>query len=670
MNKRRLRNNGTRPKAFLGIGESAAILAAAGINAATQLAAAGINSASVKDSAKSQAQATLQSAQRQAEALKEQSQKSKELQQEYQEFTKEENAENRELQKDIQLQLQMLTGQQNINDRLEASKIKVKAGGKTRRLGLAQSLLRGGNMPFRVTDGGGVIPIGRTSEGFDLYEIFGNDHEHYHKTRGGKYKSGVGIRFADGNVIEGEGNQKKNGGELMLVTPDNAYFISKHSINGFNPAESVKSGLHPLQAFSIQEQEKDIMNMNDDGTKKARLGKRKCLLGGMPNLNNLNSAIAPRFDTDTVTSTATGVASQLEKRRLRCGGKARVKAIDGVQSNFKPTVWMDEFLNQKPNINTNGSSKSNKQSFWGKAGNFINKNADLIGAGISGLGNIGGALISASANKSAASTLADAYNQGASIMRDAYNSLTGIALSSINKDDYRAAHAMASLQAPVSFADSAISGVNRSLQRRLRNAGKYSASSAAAQQRMNEAEVDAQDMRNRIYSADQQQMQEIRKQNTQTLNDVSRMNAYLDTEANKQYNQDLMELKKYNNEIENSKILGAAGAESEGAINAAGAIAQGRTAAGQAWSNAVSNIGLTGANTLSSMAKRRADLENTMLGATTDAQINYIARNGNDQDKKARLEAVQAALDSGKLSSEDNAKYAYYKKLLERSLYA
>ena len=59
-----------------------------------------------------------------------------------------------------------------------------------------------------------------------------------------------------------------------------------------------------------------------------------------------------------------------------------------------------------------------------------------------------------------------------------------------------------------------------------------------------------------------------------------------------------------------------------------------------------------------------------MLGATTDAQINYISRNGSEQDKKARLEAVQAALDSGKLSSEDNAKYAYYKKLLERSLYA
>ena len=201
MTKRRLRNAGSRPKAIFG-SQEAAILAAAGINVAGTLAASAISASATKKAAQDQAKATINAAQKQSQAIKDQSLKAKEYQQEAQEFTKEQNAENRELQKDIQLQLQMLTGQQNVNDRLEASKIKVKAGGKTNKLGYPQSLLRGGNMPFQVTDGGGVIPVGITPEGFELYEIIGNDHEHYHKTRGGKYKSGVGIKFADGNVVE------------------------------------------------------------------------------------------------------------------------------------------------------------------------------------------------------------------------------------------------------------------------------------------------------------------------------------------------------------------------------------------------------------------------------------------------------------------------------------
>ena len=113
-------------------------------------------------------------------------------------------------------------------------------------------------MPFVVTDGGTVIPIGRTPEGYDIYEILGNDHEHYHKAQGGKNKTGVGIKFADGNVIEGEGNQNTNQGEYMLQTPNAAYFISKHSIAGFNPAKAINMGMHPLAAFNIQEQIKQI----------------------------------------------------------------------------------------------------------------------------------------------------------------------------------------------------------------------------------------------------------------------------------------------------------------------------------------------------------------------------------------------------------------------------
>lgn len=732
MSKRRLRNAGNRSKAPFGTQEAATLAAAAMTTAAT-LASAGINANATKESARDQAKATLQLASRQAQALKDQSDKSKEYQQQAQEFTREENAENRSLQKDIQMQLQMLTGQQNINDRLEASKIKVKAGGSIKRrlrnAGSTQFLLRGGNIPFTVTDGGAVLPVGVTPEGYDLYEILGNDHEHYHKTRGGKYKSGVGIKFADGNVVEGEGNQKKNGGELMLVTPDNAYFISKHSINGFNPAEGVKQGLHPLQAYAIQEQEKAMIGINDDGTKKAKLGKRKFLIGGTPTLYDYTSMMYPQVGTDTIGDTAVGVAYDVknkdEMRSLKCGGSIRRKAPWGTDSQGR-RIWIsngssgskstssgpgnsgrNSFYGQTtggnasssttprssnggpgtggrtgvgvyggggndpgkmPNISNSKSSNGSSSVSGGGFGGWVNRNADLIGAGLNAIGNIGGAWITSSANRSAAKTLADAQNQAAGIMSEAYRNLRTIDMNSLRREDYAAAHMMPTLQAPVSFAATNIAGVNRSLQRRLRNAGRYSMSSAAAQERMANAEVEAQDQRNRIYNADQQQMQQIRQANAERVSEASRINAMLDTQANQQYGQDYLRLLQYNNDIENTKILGSAGALSEGAINSANAISQGQTSSAQAWATALGNSGLTYSNTLSTMAKRRADLENTMLGATTDAQINQIARNGSSREKEARLEAVRAAINSGKLSSEDEAKYRYYESLLSKSV--
>ena len=304
-----------------------------------------------------------------------------------------------------------------------------------------------------------------------------------------------------------------------------------------------------------------------------------------------------------------------------------------------------------------------------KVGNWMAKNAEITGAGINALGNIGGAWITAAANRNAARTLADAYSQGADIMANAYRNMQTIDMDSIRKEDYAAAHMMPVLQAPVSFAASNIAGVDRKLQRRLRNAGRYSASSAAAQERMANADIEAQDEKNRIYSADQQQMQQIRQANAERVSEAAKINAMLDTQANQQYGQDYLKLLQYNNDIENTKILGAAGATSEGAINGASAISQGQTAGAQAWATALGNTGLTFSNTLSSMAKRKADLENTMLGATTDARISYVADSGDKSKIQAELDGVNAALNSGKLSKEDEAKYRYYKRKLENSLY-
>ena len=634
MTKRRLRNAGNRKKALFG-SETGAILAAAGINAATQLAAAAINSGATKQAAKDQAQATMQSAQRQAQAIKDQTQRNNEYQKESQEFIKEQNSENRELQRDIQLQLQMLTGQQNVNDRLEASKIKVKAGGKLKNRGYQQSLLRGGNMPFQVTDGGSVIPVGLTPEGYEMYEIIGNDHEHYHKTRG-KYKSGVGIKFANGNVIEGEGNQNSSRGELMLVTPDDAYFISKHTIDGINPVNLVEQGIHPLKAFAIQEQQKAIAGIDDDGSKKAKCGRRALRLAGGITPYTIYNYNGPQLGVDTIGDTAVGVVYGIQNngRRLKLGGKIRSKfrpggvVIGNKQWDWYTGSWVDSDTNPtQPSGNTNSAQPSGGNVSANTGGNrssFINKYGDYIGAGISGLGNLGGALITSIGNRRAARTLSDAYNRGSKLISDAYNSLTGIDMNSIRKEDYSAAHAMPALQAPVSFAASNIAGVDRQLQRRLNNAGRYSASGAAALDRMSRAEIDTQDQRNKIYSADQEQMQKIRQANAERITEAAELNARLDTEANSKYAGAYLDVLKYNNDINNTKILGSAGALAEGAVNSAGAISQAQTSNAQAWGSSLAGIGNTFGNTLMSRWKTNRDYQNVLIGADETNKVSAV----------------------------------------------
>ena len=70
MRRFKLRNTKGRTKAFLGIGESAATLAAAGIQAAATAAAAAMQSRATADAAKQQAESIQSQAKQQAQALK------------------------------------------------------------------------------------------------------------------------------------------------------------------------------------------------------------------------------------------------------------------------------------------------------------------------------------------------------------------------------------------------------------------------------------------------------------------------------------------------------------------------------------------------------------------------------------------------------------------------
>lgn len=319
----RIKLRKARPKALFG--ES---MAAAGIQAAATMAAAAMQSRASRDAARTQATNIKSAAEKQAEAIKAQSDSDKENTEKSLDLMREQHDEELAMQKDIQLDIQRAMGQQNENDRLNQAKIQVRNGGLAkgkgkRRMTIAHSLLQGGNMPFIVTDGGNAIPLGTTPEGYNLYEVRGNDHDHYHKAQGGKNKTGVGFHFADGSVVEGEGNQNTNQGEYLLTTPTDAAFISKHSIDGFNPVKAVNAGMNPMQAFILQEQIKKANGISDDGKGNYNPPVKKN--GGMIYTRGTSNILQPYYTSD------------LNRRTLRCGGRTKAGLGDFISGIYNQT---------------------------------------------------------------------------------------------------------------------------------------------------------------------------------------------------------------------------------------------------------------------------------------------------------------------------------------------
>lgn len=637
--RNRLRNS--RPKAQFG--QDGAIMAAA------TLAAAGINAAATASAASKQAQSVEAAAKTQADSIKFQTDNANKLQEQSLAFTKEQNEVNRDLQKDIQMNLQLLTGQQTLNDIRDASKIQVKHGGSARKKlrnakTKSNAFLQGrnGNIPFEVTDGGGVIPIGTTPEGYDLYEIVGNDHEHYHKTQGGKNKTGVGIRFNRGQVIEGEGNQNSNQGELMLVTPDDAKFISKHSIKGYNPAKAVLSGQDPLEAFVIQERIKDLYNISDDGKDNSTTPLRRMQsYGGLSTL-----PISPDLSLDFLAPVATGVVAGT--RKLKCGG--RHKAAYGFNFRKPPYNNMDWFptinwnaaigdysipqslkMSSTPAINRpvldnsiySGFSdvqKSTNKSMTASQGN-------LIGAGINAGSNLLAAGIGAIGNTIAARQLARGYDNAGNILANAYSQLKGVDMSLLNRNDFRSAHAMAALQAPIVHTGAERSAAERSLQRSLKRSDRGTLSSAAAQNRNARAEADYNDRIAQIESNADKLRQGIIQENMARITQVSNENANRDVQANQAYGQAYLNLLQYNNDIANERITGAAQARADALTQRTSTLANMRAANAQGFANAINTGGNAFGSALATNAKMQNELEMSRYGWTAENDINYTIKN-------------------------------------------
>lgn len=668
MSRIRLKNGG-KPRRKAMLGADGAIMAAATI------AAAGMTTAATMKAAKSQAKSTVESAKVQAQSIKDQTVNSNNLQKEQLNFTRQQNQENRQQQQDIQTTLQIMAGQENMNDRMEANKMQVKYGGKPKRKMRSTPSYGGGQ--FQVTDGGGAIPISITPDGYGLYELYGNDHEHYHKTSSGKHKTGVGIKFNDGSVVEGEGNQNSNQGELLYVTPNDAMFISKHSIDGFNPTEAVKSGVHPIQAFNIQENLKAMKGLNDDGSK-AKCGKRKSikrLMGGItPTIDQANMTQNPANGTVSVgAGTAYGVnnittqpvednktihiARNGKRVHLKCGG--RRKANTGLEIYYEPdpVVQRYDFLgnptdNVSLGLKTGNKSNTNTVVSTGKTSGFWNNYA---GAVYNAAGNLIGGAISALGNNYAANKIGNAYKAAGNILSAAYDQMHGIDLSELNREDYEAPHTLAVVRR-------ANTNINPQLERERRNADyerkeimRGTLSSAARQQRL-AATNDRMYQRTGELEANKNNLDEqIKQSNAERITQTAQANADRDVAARRDYTNQRMSLLQYNNNIENSKIAGKAQAQAD-------AITQSATTRGAAFQNSMNTLGTSlmaagqgFASAYDAVRKYKAEAAYSLLGMPDNQQVDYVISTNNEEGAQSLFNRKAAALTDTSLSKEARA---------------
>ena len=632
MSRIRLKCGGKpRRKAFFG--SDGAIMAAA------TLAAAGITAGATALAAKSQSKAIVDSAKTQAQSIKDQTINSNNLQKEQLAFTRSQNQENRQQQQDIQTTLQLMAGQENMNDRMEKNKMQVKLGGKPKRRSITAPFYGGGK--FQVTDGGGVIPLSVTPEGYGLYELYGNDHDHYHKTSSGKNKTGVGIKFNDGSVVEGEGNQNTNQGELLYVTPNDAMFISKHSIDGFNPTQAVMNGVHPIQAFIIQEILKARKGLNDDGSK-AKCGKRrslKCMLGGpTQNLEQVNMTQNPNNGTASVAGGViyginnktvspvedlqynNAIAKRGGRIHLKCGGRKKAilgynPLLDVIPVGVIGSAGSGGVYNTQP-IGNSGSTKGN--NFWNNyAGATYNAAGNLLGAGISTLGNMW-----------AANRLGKAYREAGGILADAYSQMHGIDMSELKMEDYAAPHTLAVIRDSNNISyDPQRERIRRNIASERREINRGTLSSAARQQRLSASNDRMLQRMSEIDATENNAKEAIRQGNAERITQTAQANADRDVQARKDYANQRLSLLQYNNNIENAKIAGMAQARADALTQSSMAHAQGLQSSMSAIGSGLTASAQGFSSTANGLRKERVDKENILIGADSRNKTDYLIGN-------------------------------------------
>lgn len=593
---RRRMKCGGKPRRKAGFGVDGALIAGA------TLAAAGMNVLATTQAAKQQADATVKNAEHQTRAIEEQSKNDTQLQKDMISYQTEQKQQDRDLLNDINMTMQMQAGKQNANDIMNANRMQAKYGktnskinSKRRKLRTTQPSYGGATKLVQTTDGGEAVPLAIDENGYGVYELRGDNHKQYHKAQGGKYKSGVGVKTRTGEVVEGEGSKTNKPGELYVRTPNNDYFLSRHTINGFNPTDAVLSGMNPDEALAIQETNKDILDLPDDGHK-AKISKRmhKLRYGGRNKYWNGGTPYnfyGPYLNTDNPWQGSVPITGM---------------NLSAPNTTANPT-FPRSLPTKAPNYNT-GGTRSGAGNYTGA---IVGAGANILGAGLSWLGNYLSGRTIAAANEKAYSTLADAYKNLKTIDMDIID----------GNESWNAPQVLAVVRDPNVSDKPMIERVNRDARHEKDVVNRSTMSSAARINRLANIDDNRQQRISEIAANTNNKREDIIQKNIDTINNMAVANADRTMKWRSDKTKERLQLAMYNNNIKNLQETGPAQARADADL----AIAQAKSDANLVgWSGLASAI--TGsaqgfASTWSGLRQEHNNWNNVLVGANLENQI-------------------------------------------------
>lgn len=527
---------------------AAATLAAAGMNTAATIKASKEQADAMRANADAQAKAQTDAAKVNAEALAQQNENNTENVTNQIEAQKELQQSQNDIMKEMNLNLALQAGRQNAEQREEQAKIQVKCGGSLRGKKLAGGLT--------LQDSNYVVPVGQ-----GLVLLRGGSPTHpQDQTHANSHKNSILGRYNKGSYlkvgnkeIEAEAGGNRTTGEI--IDPSNKFVYSQRRFlpDGTSPVEKILAGYPKDEVALEQELTKKFLGIKNNGNK-----------------------------------------AMYGRRYMKCGGHCRKRMLPGgytigdyksdYYNNQFDDGWDDSYNRILRGLNnpTTPVESGNRGSWWSR------QSPATQSAIIGGATNLGGTLISAlgngiasgymrRANNYANDVLTNARNQTRDTYIDAYNKMHGIdANGLINEDDFKSTHAIANVRAGRFNINPQLAQVERDSSRQLRSIRGGINSALARQRLMSDVATRSQDARDKLYGEQTNQVEKINQNNIAQLNEVAMKNAELDTRSKQNLSALKVDVAKYNNDIENTKLQGIADATADALMGNAQGTAQTR----------------------------------------------------------------------------------------------
>lgn len=552
-------------------GADGALMAAATLTAAAMNTAATIKSSkeqakAVKANADAQAKAQTAAAKVQSDALAQQNENNTQNMTEQINAQKELQESQNDIMKEMNLNLALQAGQQNAQEREEQAKIVVKCGGSLRGKRLAGGItLQDSN--YVVPVGQGLVLLRGGSPSHPQDQTHSNSHKN---TMSGRTNKGSYLKVGN-KEIEAEAGGNRTTGEI--IDPSNKFVYSQRRFlpDGTSPVEKILAGYPKDEVALEQELTKKLLGIKNNGSK-AMYGRRYMKCGGR---------CRPKFDYagDVYRS-----QRNLQNYYASLPGSKVLPNSDYFQGvSVVPAIPEPTNKGTIAGLNVPISSNTDSKGSWWSRQSPATQNAIISGAT-----NLGGTLISAlgngiasgymrRANNYANDVLANARNQTRDTYIDAYNKMHGIDTNGlIKEDDFKATHAIANVRAGRFNINPQLAQVERDSARQLKSIRGGINSALARQRLMSDIATRSQDARDKLYGEQANQIEKINQNNIAQLNEVAMKNAELDTRSKTNLSALKVDVAKYNNDIENTKLQGIADATADALMGNAQGTAQTR----------------------------------------------------------------------------------------------